>query len=257
MFFIGCSLGFLNSVVQIGDQFFKAIRDYDEIENIYKAKVFIMLFNHANVPMAGYKGKIKYGLTSQLPLYIGPGYKDAVALYQNEPTKGVAGILSYTFPGNYRIFVYTKVGQKLVGRKENKLGVCIARSPEKFDDDWYEGMTSGDTSCLGIHNEVATEPQTLQCCHGDYCIQALMTSSHQANMTVLLLPRKIEKLALAISGQIDNFGQTDLDHLLDIPESCDHPNPAGPPRVGSVKSAANPVRTSVSLILVVLTLLMV
>ena len=236
----------MSSLINIGDFFFRAIKDYEAITAANKAKVFVQLFNYAKEPLAGAKHKIKFGDSTQLPIAIGPGFKDAINLHQNKYKKGVEGIISYTFPGDYRMFVFVNVEPRY-STKQNTIGVCIARSPDKWNDDWYDAMTTGDTSCLGVHEDAGTEPQTLQCCHGDYCIQALITSSHHANLTVLMLPNQFGNFALDIHSEKVPFDQGDLDHILDVPNSCDLPKQCGHPGAGYICYVADSASTSQAL----------
>ena len=196
----------------------------------------VQIDNYAPHTLSGGKHKVESGLTSRLPTLIGPGVRDAVALYQNQPLKGVEAILSYVLAGSYRIFILFNVTQLVAGREPNQVGVCIARSPDVWNDDWYDSVILGAISCLWIDENAQRNPQTRQSCHDDYCVQASITSSHQANLAALILPRKFEDLAMNLSGNPDHLNQRDLDNILNVPESCGQPEDAVP----SAENRGNP-----------------
>lgn len=204
----------------------QAVKTYDELENVYKAKAFIQIYNYADEPLAANKNYIDWGLTSQLPDIIDRGYKDAITLYQNVPTRGLEGLISYALPDNYRVYVFVKVGQKLIFRKENQLGICITQNTggDSWDsEDWYEKMIGDNSPCLNIHKKFATSPRTLQCCRGNYCIQATMTSSNHGNVTVRILPISVSDLGVDLSHNPEEFSQDDLNFILNVEDSCNSP----------------------------------
>lgn len=212
--------------MRTGNLFLDAINKYNELENVYKAKAFMEIYNYADEHLAGNKNYIDWGLTSQLPDIINGGYKEGITLYQNIPTRGLEGVVSYALPGGYRIYIYVKVGQKLIGRKENQLGVCITQntaSSIQFSEDWYERMISDNSPCMRIHDEFATSPRTLQCCRGVYCVQASMTSSNHANVNVRVFPISVRDFAFDLPKDLGDFDQDDLDHILDVEGSCNSP----------------------------------
>lgn len=135
-------------------------------------------------------------------------------MYQNEALKGVEATYSYTVSQSQRFFIYFKVMQKLAGRHENILGICLEKGKDVVDQDWIDDMISGKSSCLDINYKVKTSPMTMQSCDGDFCVQATMTASHQAYVFVHVLPKNITDF-YTDDLVID---QDDLDHLLDIPE---------------------------------------
>lgn len=226
--FVGL-LNFLDSCVETGEFFFQALDKFQALGKIYKAKAFIKVYNYVEHPLAGNADYIQWGQVHRLPDIIDGGYKEGITIYQNRPMRGLEGVVSYTLPDGYRIYLFVKVGQKLVGRKENQLGICITPNAESDDWDheyWYEKMISENSPCLKIHDKFTTSPRTLQCCRGDYCVQATMTSDNHANVTVRVLPKTLTGFANTLNDSADGFrefSQNDLDHILNIPDTCNSP----------------------------------
>lgn len=215
-------LELLDTLVNIGNGVLEAIKSYNELENHFRAKVFVQFYNYADLTLAGNKNKISSGLTSQLSSYISAGSSQALTLYQNMPLKGVEAVISYSLFGNQRLFVYTGVDQRILGRQENRLGLCIIEADDEdvWDLRWIASMLVGETACLGLHTNFATTPRTLQCCIHDYCVQATMTASNHANITVRVIPRLARHFWLNQSERRSIVNREVIKRILDNPESC-------------------------------------
>ena len=215
----------LSGLVDITGGVLSAIDQYNSLASGFRANAIIRIYNYADLTLAGNKNFIGSGLTTQLPDIIKAGTVSGVTLYQNMPLQGTQGLISYSLLGNLRLYIYTSVDQQIAGREENKLGICLKEITDEdslMDAAFLLRLTglSGGPGCLGIHDRFSTNPKTLQCCVRDYCLQATMTSSHHANVTVRLLPRRLYKYWIPREEIVQMMNRDDLDQILSVPETC-------------------------------------
>jgi len=84
--------------------------------------------------------------------------------------------------------------------------------------DEVESEPNQSPSFLGTH-EYEKEVVVLQCCHGDLCIQGMMTTGHHCNVSIKLLPKRASELfhhKLEVSNE-----QEYLDETLNLPSVCE------------------------------------
>ena len=144
------------------------------------------------------------------------GKREAFAWRQNKPEGKESGVelcARYNFVMEaidyYAVFC-AKAYQQSVWRQSNELSVCIIErskvvDPDRYDD-WVEG---GCASPKKIQYIV----KAMQCCKGDFCLQAVMDTNHQPKANVRFLPKKIEGLEHPVDDIVDQSGLTAiLDH---------------------------------------------
>lgn len=235
----------MDSATDVGSLFTDSYDLFKQIKEETEAAAFIAIYNYSPLSLTGNNNFIRWGKLTELPVWVHAGEKEGLVLRADKPAKGIEGLIGYKLPDGYRFFVYVKIKRNV--RDSHGLGICLAPAGPELDGkltlNWYNKMKSGKY-CLDI-NSHKINPRTMQCCHDSYCLQVSMTTGHQANVTVRIIPKDVTDFAVSLSDEHDPehlVNQANLDQILKIANSCNHPNTSS--EVGNsfpkVNSAARP-----------------
>ena len=202
--------------LSIASSFLTAENDYVDLIKGADAKhrsiLYIEVQNYANVNMVAGVGLPNKGLVkSELPQAVKAGTRGAFTITQNEPFSGVE-LAFYWVIGDYYAAIVAKSYQQAAWRPSTELGVCMINKSSMENPDQYD---SWNENACSKPWEVENIVRDMQCCLGEYCIQATTTTSHQPNITAKFWPKSVSNLK-----HPSGVTQEDLDEILLPSATC-------------------------------------
>lgn len=214
-------LGELSILLKVGASIASAVQSFKEWAVGEEGVAMVTIDNYTNKShLTNAEFFLKSGGINQLADDIIGGSKEAFSARSKlfGQSEGFAG---WSLPQKgVKLVVYWRVPDE-ISPKPNKLGVGFLKDVKELSGwlkDEVESEPNQSPSFLGTH-EYEKEVVVLQCCHGDLCIQGMMTTGHHCNVSIKLLPKRASELfhhKLEVSNE-----QEYLDETLNLPSVCE------------------------------------